>query len=216
MKVHASMLACCGVILGGQVHSGEAVAGRSALPAGVYTAEVESAPVLSKKGKKRGSSKGVRIGGKPTPSPRNFDRRPAESQVGSGGGGGASSANNFDRRPAESQVGEATGEKKLKMQQARDRLAAAQAQAAQVEQEKKLIGELRLRLDRGDTTVDAQATNLGGWLHYAAANNMPDAVRFLLSRGADPSLRNSQGLTPAELARRMGHTSTLQVLAADP
>ncbi len=173
--------------------SGEPPSARPAHLDGIYVAEVESAPVLAKKKGKKGAPKAIRFGGTPTPSPRNFDRRPAERQV-----------------------GEATGEKKLKMQQARDRLAAAQAQAAQVEQEKKLIGELRLRLDRGDTTVDAQATNLGGWLHYAAANNMPDAVRFLLSRGADRGIRNSEGLTPAELARRMGHTSILQVLAGAP
>jgi len=41
-------------------------------------------------------------------------------------------------------------------------------------------------------------------LHLAAERNMADTTRLLLKMGADPSQKNSDGKTPAEVAREKG------------
>ncbi|KAJ3328031.1 Ankyrin repeat domain-containing protein 40 [Blyttiomyces sp. JEL0837] len=51
--------------------------------------------------------------------------------------------------------------------------------------------------------VSVNAVNrVNGWsaLHWSSKRGHPDLIRFLLSRGADPNMHNSSGLTPADLA----------------
>jgi cytohesin len=52
-------------------------------------------------------------------------------------------------------------------------------------------------------------------LHWAANNNHPEAAELLLAHGADPSLRDKAGHTPADRARAMGHAVLAERLEAD-
>jgi ankyrin repeat protein len=57
----------------------------------------------------------------------------------------------------------------------------------------------------------------GGWegnsaLHFAARNGDRSLVELLLSKGADPSLRNKAGLTPTEEADKAGKTDVAALL----
>jgi ankyrin repeat protein len=52
---------------------------------------------------------------------------------------------------------------------------------------------------------DARQAMPGGWslLHFAVQGRNPAVVRRLLDAGADPTVRNPQGQTPAEFAEAM-------------
>lgn len=49
-------------------------------------------------------------------------------------------------------------------------------------------------------------------LHWAAHRSQHQIVEFLLARGADPTVKNSQGKTPADLAK---HNQTREVFGLD-
>lgn len=51
-------------------------------------------------------------------------------------------------------------------------------------------------------------------LHYAAAAGLEKAAQAMLAMGADPSLRNAAGETPADVARRRGHETLAALLTA--
>ncbi|MBF0384195.1 MAG: ankyrin repeat domain-containing protein, partial [Magnetococcales bacterium] len=52
------------------------------------------------------------------------------------------------------------------------------------------------------TLMEVNAAGPGGMtlLHWAADNNYPRIVEYLLDRGADPALRDDQGRTAAQVA----------------
>jgi hypothetical protein len=52
-------------------------------------------------------------------------------------------------------------------------------------------------------------------LHSAAWAGHDAAVRVLLERGADRTLRNYRGETPGETALRQGHAGTAAILGVD-
>jgi ankyrin repeat protein len=49
-------------------------------------------------------------------------------------------------------------------------------------------------------------------LHWAAAGNQPETIRFLLSRQADKTKRDSNGMTALDHARTCNHTNCIEVL----
>lgn len=49
-------------------------------------------------------------------------------------------------------------------------------------------------------------------LHSAAGTNRPDVVRFLVEKQADQTLKDEDGLTPFELAKKDGFTEIVQIL----
>lgn len=51
-------------------------------------------------------------------------------------------------------------------------------------------------------------------LMMAAREGQPALARLLLEAGADPSLKNSEGLTAAQIATRAGHTDMAAAIAA--
>src|SRR5207245_2705282 len=51
-------------------------------------------------------------------------------------------------------------------------------------------------------------------LHEAAAIGNADVVRLLLDSGAQPDVRNTEGQTPADLAREAGHAALADGLEA--
>ena len=53
-------------------------------------------------------------------------------------------------------------------------------------------------------------------LHAAAMRGRADFVTFLLSAGADPSLKDGKGMTALDIARRKGRVSVIEALAASP
>ncbi len=56
------------------------------------------------------------------------------------------------------------------------------------------------------------AFGLGTPLHKGAELGRVDVVEFLLSKGADPSIKDSKGRTAFELAEHHGHVKVLQRL----
>jgi ankyrin repeat protein len=52
----------------------------------------------------------------------------------------------------------------------------------------------------------------GTLLHSAAANGQSECVQILLALGADRTARDSNGATPADLARACGHAALVQIL----
>ena len=61
----------------------------------------------------------------------------------------------------------------------------------------------------------ANARDSGGRtpLHLAAERDMADTTRLLLNLGADPSLKDAQGKTPADVARAKGSHAAERALA---
>jgi len=49
-------------------------------------------------------------------------------------------------------------------------------------------------------------------LHYAAKYNNPDVVKLLLSKGADKSAKDSQGLSPYDAAKKDNADKVLDLL----
>ena len=52
----------------------------------------------------------------------------------------------------------------------------------------------------------------GTVLHYVVANKNPDTLKFLLSVGANPFIRDGDGETPYDLAMRNGHFIEADIL----
>jgi ankyrin repeat protein len=57
----------------------------------------------------------------------------------------------------------------------------------------------------GGATANARDTSGATALHYAAKIGNADAIQFLLELGADKTIRNTAGETPADIAKRWGH-----------
>jgi len=51
-------------------------------------------------------------------------------------------------------------------------------------------------------------------LHLVTARRDPTWIRFLISRGADPNISNNAGLTPIQLATRLGFIEGVEALIA--
>ena len=68
----------------------------------------------------------------------------------------------------------------------------------------------------GETDPDASIAGgePGVLLRAAAHGGHLDLVRILLERGADPDLRNSEGLSAADYAREQGHDAVVEALQA--
>jgi len=66
------------------------------------------------------------------------------------------------------------------------------------------VPEIAEMLDRG-VDINTRGYNGNTLLHAAVVNGNKEMVKFLLSRRADPELKNAEGLTPLELADRL-HT----------
>ena len=62
--------------------------------------------------------------------------------------------------------------------------------------------------------IDAESPNRTTPLMMAARYGHPDAVRLLLEEGADPSLRNEQGLTAVDFARSAGRNDQANLIAS--
>lgn len=61
--------------------------------------------------------------------------------------------------------------------------------------------------------IDAESPNKSTPLMLAAHYGHADVVRLLLEEGADPSLRNEQGLTAVDFARRAGRDDMAELVA---
>lgn len=72
---------------------------------------------------------------------------------------------------------------------------------------------VRLLLER-HAYIDAESPNKTTPLMMAAMYGHPDVVRLLLEEGADPSLRNQQGLTAIDFARRGDRQDLADLIAA--
>lgn len=62
--------------------------------------------------------------------------------------------------------------------------------------------------------IDAESPNKSTPLMLAAHYGHPDVVRLLLEEGADPSLRNEQGLTAVDFARRADRGDMAELVSA--
>lgn len=62
--------------------------------------------------------------------------------------------------------------------------------------------------------IDASSPNLSTPLMMAAQYGEPAVVRLLLEEGADPSIRNEQGLTAIDFARRADRADVAELIAA--
>lgn len=62
--------------------------------------------------------------------------------------------------------------------------------------------------------IDAQSPNGSTPLMMAALYGHPQVVRLLLESGADPLLKNEQGLSAIDFARRAGRGDTAEAIAA--
>lgn len=73
---------------------------------------------------------------------------------------------------------------------------------------------LRALLDHGFKVNERGGPNIQKQtpLQWAVICDNADAVRMLLERGADTTLRNFEGVTASELARRLSRTSIMEVL----
>lgn len=72
---------------------------------------------------------------------------------------------------------------------------------------------MRLLLDN-HAYIDADSPNKTTPLMMAASYGTPAAVKLLLDAGADPSLRNMQGLSAIDFAQRTGRTDVVEMIAA--
>ncbi|MDP2817682.1 MAG: ankyrin repeat domain-containing protein [Polaromonas sp.] len=62
--------------------------------------------------------------------------------------------------------------------------------------------------------IDAESPNGSTPLMMAAMYGTPQAVKLLVDAGADPLLKNQQGLTAIDFARRASRTESVDLLAA--
>jgi ankyrin repeat protein len=72
---------------------------------------------------------------------------------------------------------------------------------------------LSLLLDK-HAYIDAESPNGSTPLMMAAMYGTPQAVKLLVDAGADPLLKNQQGLTAIDFARRTSRTESVDLLAA--
>lgn len=72
---------------------------------------------------------------------------------------------------------------------------------------------LSLLLDK-HAYIDAESPNGSTPLMMAAMYGTPQAVKLLIDAGADPLLKNQQGLTAIDFARRTNRTESIDLLAA--
>ena len=70
------------------------------------------------------------------------------------------------------------------------------------------------RIIEGGFDVNSDLGGSSTVLHMAASWGRTEIVNYLLSKGADPTIRDSLNRTPEALARAMNHRETSQVLAA--
>lgn len=70
----------------------------------------------------------------------------------------------------------------------------------------------RILLNQGADPNTMVAKYGGGLLHMAAATGKTDLVKALLEKGANAVMRNSTFDTPADLARKAGHTVLADLL----
>ena len=67
----------------------------------------------------------------------------------------------------------------------------------------------------GTTVVNSRDVTTGdSGLHIATARRDLTWIRFLTGKGANPNIRNKQGVTPLMLASQLGFTDGVEVLAA--
>ncbi|CAN5737249.1 ankyrin repeat domain-containing protein [soil metagenome] len=71
---------------------------------------------------------------------------------------------------------------------------------------------MRLLLDNY-AYIDAESPNKTTPLMMAASYGTPEAVKLLLEAGADPSLKNVQGLNAIDFAQRASRTDVAQLIA---
>jgi ankyrin repeat protein len=74
------------------------------------------------------------------------------------------------------------------------------------------IPDLAAELIALGADVDHQGSTGDSPLHRAVESGSQDGVRFLLERGANPTLRNDDGRTPAALAQRLEEPAILALL----
>ena len=60
--------------------------------------------------------------------------------------------------------------------------------------------------------INAQNNDGNTPLHYACSNSLGNAVEILMIVGADETITNDDGLTPAQLAKKYGHKDILNLL----
>src|SRR5206468_511565 len=70
------------------------------------------------------------------------------------------------------------------------------------------------RLIAAGARVNHRQSSASMALHEAAAIGNADVVRLLLDSGAQPDVRNTEGQTPADLAREAGHAALADGLEA--
>ena len=75
------------------------------------------------------------------------------------------------------------------------------------------VAVMQLLLDH-HAFIDAESPNGTTPLMMAAHYGTPEAVKFLLDAGADPSMKNQLGLSAADFAERAGRKDLAQALAA--
>jgi ankyrin repeat protein len=73
------------------------------------------------------------------------------------------------------------------------------------------IPHVKLLLDYG-ADINYVTKELGTPLHCAVEFGEEDMLRYLLERGADASIRDNFGMTPAEKAKSEGQTNCLRIL----
>lgn len=62
--------------------------------------------------------------------------------------------------------------------------------------------------------IDAQSPNGSTPLMMAAMYGSPDAIKLLLNEGADPTMKNEQGLTAVDFAKRANRTEAVEWIGA--
>lgn len=91
---------------------------------------------------------------------------------------------------------------------ARDSSGGTALHAAMFQKDMKVV---QLLLDYGFDVNAIGPKNGYTPLHDAVWGNNPEAVRLLLLQGADPTIRNHDGLTPREKAAQEGKTDLVQI-----
>jgi len=71
---------------------------------------------------------------------------------------------------------------------------------------------VKVLIDRGADVNANPGPRSGTPLHRAAVRNWVDVIKLLLEHGADPQIKDNEGKTPMDLARRMNHLESYKVL----
>lgn len=78
------------------------------------------------------------------------------------------------------------------------------------------VGLINVLLDHG-ANINVQTLPRTGALtplHTAVRANKPEEYMVLVQRGADPSIKDAEGLTPLDTARRLGKHVMVQLLSS--